>query len=146
MILPDNIEDMPDGTELVTPIEDEVMNVLRGKLEAWFNKKIDEMEEKKMNNYEVTYHFINGEVIKVKYRGVIENKIKFLQILTGGTFVVDKEMEIIVNIKQVNFMEVKELHEIEIENKNEIQGEELYDSIMKKSRNSRKQRKRRDEK
>ena len=61
MILPDNIEDMPDGTELVTPIEDEVMNVLRGKLEAWFNKKIDEM--------------------------------------------------------QVNFMEVKELHETEIENK-----------------------------
>ena len=74
MILPDNIEDMPDGTELVTPIEDEVMNVLRGKLEAWFNKKIDE---------------------------------------------------------QVNFMEVKELHETEIENKNEIQGEELYDLIMK---------------
>ena len=74
MILPDNIEDMPDGTELVTPIEDEVMNVLRGKLEAWFNKKIDE---------------------------------------------------------QVNFMEVKELHETEIENKNEIQGEELYNSIMK---------------
>ena len=82
-----------------------------------------------MNNYEVTYHFINGEVIK--YRGVIEDKIKFLQILTDGTFVGDKEMEIIVNIKQVNFMEVKELHETEIENKNEIQGEELYDSIMK---------------
>ena len=75
MILPDNIEDMPYGTELVTPIEDEVMNVLRGKLEAWFNKKIDD--------------------------------------------------------KQVNFMEVKELHETEIENKNEIQGEELYDLIIK---------------
>ena len=70
-----------------------------------------------MNNYEVTYHFINGEVIKVKYRGVIEDKIKFLQILTDGTFVGDKEMEIIVNIKQVNFMEVKEFHETEIENK-----------------------------
>lgn len=84
-----------------------------------------------MNNYEVTYHFINGEVIKVKYRGVIEDRIKFPQILTDGTFVGDKEMEIIVNIKQVNFMEVKEFHETEIENKNEIQGEELYDLIMK---------------
>lgn len=70
-----------------------------------------------MNKYEVTYHFINGEVIKVKYRGVIEDRIKFLQILTDGTFVGDKEMEIIVNIKQVNFMEIKEFHETEIRNK-----------------------------
>lgn len=84
-----------------------------------------------MNNYEITYHFTNGEVKKVKYKGVIEDKLKFLQILADGTFVADKEMEMIVNIKQVNFMEVKELHETEIENKNEIQGEELYNSIMK---------------
>lgn len=84
-----------------------------------------------MNNYEITYHFTNGEVKKVKYKVVIEDKLKFLQILADGTFVADKEMEMIVNIKQVNFMEVKEFHETEIENKNEIQGEELYDSIMK---------------
>ena len=84
-----------------------------------------------MNNYEVTYHFINGEVKKVKYREVPNDKIKFIQMLTDGTFVGNKEMEIFVNIERVNFMEVKELHETEIENKNEIQGEELYDLIMK---------------
>lgn len=84
-----------------------------------------------MSNYEITYHFINGEVKKVKYREVPNDKIKFLQILTDGTFVGDKEMEIIVNIKQVNFMEVKEFYETEVENKNEIQGEELYNLIMK---------------
>lgn len=124
MILPDNIEDMPDGTEFVVPSK-----VLRGKLEALFNnkietcidnKKIDEMEEKKMNNYEITYHFINGEVKKVKYREVPNNKIRFMQKLTEGAFVGDKEMEIFVNINQVNFMEVKEFHETEVENKDEI--------------------------
>lgn len=41
MILPDNIEDMPDGTEFVVPTEDEVMKVLRDKFEAWFNNKIE---------------------------------------------------------------------------------------------------------
>lgn len=124
MILPDNIEDMPDGTEFVVPSK-----VLRGKLEALFNnkietcidnKKIDEMEEKKMNNYEITYHFINGEVKKVKYRGVIKDKLSFVQVLTDVNFFGDKEMEILVNTKQVNYMEVKELHETEVENKDEI--------------------------
>ena len=84
-----------------------------------------------MSNYEITYHFINGEVKKVKYREVPNDKIEFIQMLANGTFVGNKEMEIFVNIKQVNFMEVKELHETEIENKNEIQGEELYNLIMK---------------
>ena len=84
-----------------------------------------------MNNYEVTYHFINGEVKKVKYREVPNDKLKFIQMLSNGAFVGNKEMEIFVNIERVNFMEVKELHETEIENKNEIKGEELYNSIMK---------------
>lgn len=41
MILLDNIEGMPDGTELVVPKEDEVMNVMRGNLEAWLNNKLE---------------------------------------------------------------------------------------------------------
>lgn len=73
-----------------------------------------------MSNYEVTYHFINGEVIKVKYKGVIKGKLSFVQILTEVDFFGDKEMEILVNTKQVNYMEVKEFHETEVENKDEI--------------------------
>lgn len=73
-----------------------------------------------MSNYEVTYHFTNGEVIKVKYRGVITDKLSFVQLLTDVKFFGDKEMKILVNTNQVNYMEVKGFHKTEGENKDEI--------------------------
>lgn len=73
-----------------------------------------------MNNYEITYHFINGEVKKVKYREVMTDKFSFIQSLSNSTFFGNEEMGTFVNINQVNFMEVKEFHETEVENKDEI--------------------------
>jgi hypothetical protein len=66
-------------------------------------------------SYEITYHFLNGEIKKVVYKNLSINKRKFLEDMCRGvginkiTLFSDEVIENIVNLNSVCFFEIKEV-------------------------------------
>lgn len=66
-------------------------------------------------SYEITYHFINGEIKKVVYKNLSTDKRKFLEEMCRGTgmnkmtLFSDELIENIVNLNSVCFFEIKEV-------------------------------------
>jgi hypothetical protein len=66
-------------------------------------------------SYEITYHFLNGEIKKVVYKNLSINKRKILEDMCRGvginkiTLFSDEVIENIVNLNSVCFFEIKEV-------------------------------------